>query len=82
MCIITILETGFLEETRFLIPLNIKRFVKFCQINLLCAIPNMGNYNKIAILKHSDRIKGEKADNLELAIASYTAALEVRIRQA
>lgn len=34
------------------------------------------------LLKHSDRIKGEKADNLELAIASYTAALEVRIRQA
>ena len=36
---------------------------------------NLGN-------AYSDRIKGEKADNLELAIASYTAALEVYTRQA
>ncbi len=31
---------------------------------------------------YSDRIRGEKAENIELAIASYTAALTVRTRDA
>jgi hypothetical protein len=31
---------------------------------------------------YSERIRGEKAENIELAIASYTAALSVRTRDA
>jgi hypothetical protein len=34
---------------------------------------NLGN-------AYSDRIRGEKAENIEMAIASYTAALDVRTR--
>ena len=37
--------------------------------------------NNLAI-DYNNRIRGEKAENIELAIASYTAALEVRTRHA
>jgi hypothetical protein len=42
----------------------------------------MGRTQNNLAIAYSDRIRGEKAENIELAIASYTAALSVYTRDA
>jgi tetratricopeptide (TPR) repeat protein len=44
--------------------------------------PNIGQRRKIIWQAYSNRIRGEKAENIELAIALYHNALTIRTREA